>query len=58
MNAKEIGDELKHLPSSDEVWQLVRQFSRIADPDLRATAIDQLKAMAEHRPVPLNGDGP
>ena len=56
IDANDIDDGLKHLPSAEEVWRLVRQFSRIADPDLRATAIDQMTAMAEHRPVPLNRD--
>ncbi len=56
IDAKDIDDGLKHLPSADEVWRLVWQFSRIADPDLRAAAIDQMTAMAERRPVPLNRD--
>ena len=58
IDAKDIDDGLKHLPSAEEVWRLVRQFSRIADPDLRAAAIDQMTAMAERRPVPLNRDKP
>lgn len=58
IDAKDIDDGQKHLPSADEVWRLVRQFSRIADPDLRAAAIDQMTAMAERRPVPLNRDEP
>lgn len=49
-------DALIDLPSADEVWRLVRQFSRIADPDLRAFAIDQMEAMTEHRPLPSRRD--
>ena len=58
VDANDTDDGVKRLPSADEVWRLVRQFSRIADPHLRATAIDQMTAMAERRPVPLNRDEP
>jgi transcriptional regulator with XRE-family HTH domain len=57
-DAGEIGDGLTHLPSADEEWRLLRQFARIADPDVRAFAIDQMTAMAEGRPVPSKGDEP
>lgn len=56
--ADEIDDGLRHLPLADEEWRLLRQFARIADPDLRTFAIDQMTAMAEGRPVPLRRDEP
>ena len=47
----------RQIPSAEEVLRLVRQFSRIADPDLRAFAIDQMAVMAEHCPAPLKKEG-
>ena len=47
----------RQIPSAEEVLRLVRQFSRIADPDLRAFAIDQMAVMAERCPAPLKKEG-
>ena len=47
----------KQIPSAEEVLRLVRQFSRVADPDLRAFAIDQMAVMAERCPAPLKKEG-
>lgn len=48
-------DALMHLPSVDELLRLIRQFARIADPDARDFAIEQIKAIAERHVVVLRG---
>ena len=53
MDTDDMDYALTHFPSADEVWRLVRQFSRISDADIRALAIEQIKAMAERRLIPL-----
>lgn len=45
--------ELSTLPPVNELLRLIRQFARIPNRDTRDFAIERMKAIAEHRVVPL-----